>query len=105
MVDLKQRGDCYRVDGCRNIFDRLAVKNGVLLQVPVPSSSGGMLAIGSFAPGVSTGACPLGMSTGACPLGMSPDGGRFTHAPKPPPLGSRWLPVGSGWLRVGTTTA
>ena len=65
-------------------------------QVPVPSSSGGMLAIGSFAPGV---------STGACPLGMSPDGGRFTHAPKPPPLGSGWLPVGSGWLRVGTTTA
>ena len=64
MVDLKQRGDCYRVDDCRNIFDRLAVKNGVFLQVPVPSSSGGMLAIGSFAPGVSTGACPLGMSPG-----------------------------------------
>jgi hypothetical protein len=51
MVDLKQRGDCYRVDDCRNIFDRLAVKNGVFLQVPVPCSSGGMLAIGSFAPG------------------------------------------------------
>ncbi len=48
MVDLKQRGDCYRVDDRRNIFDRLAVKNGVFLQVPVPSSSGGMLAIGSF---------------------------------------------------------
>jgi hypothetical protein len=29
--------------------------------VPVPSSSGGMLAIGSFAPGDSTGACPLGV--------------------------------------------
>ena len=59
MVDLKQRGDCYRVDGCRNIFDRLAVKNGAFLQVPVPCSSGDLLAIGSFAPGVSTGACPL----------------------------------------------
>ena len=51
MVDLKQRRDCYRVDDCRNIFDRLAVKNGVFLQVPVPSSSGDLLAIGSFAPG------------------------------------------------------
>ena len=51
MVDLKQRRDCYRVDDCRNIFDRRAVKNGAFLQVPVPSSSGDMLAIGSFAPG------------------------------------------------------
>jgi hypothetical protein len=58
MVDLKQRRDCYRVDDCRNISDRRAVKIGAILQVPVPSSSGGMLAIGSFAPGVSTGACP-----------------------------------------------
>jgi hypothetical protein len=51
MVDLKQRRDCYRVDDCRNISDRLDVKNGVFLQVPVPNSSGGMLAIRSFAPG------------------------------------------------------
>jgi hypothetical protein len=51
MVDLKQRRDCYRGDDCRNIFDRRAVKIGAILQVPVPSSSRGMLAIGSFAPG------------------------------------------------------
>jgi hypothetical protein len=50
MPDLKQRRECYRGDDCRNIFDRRAVKIGAILQVPVPSSSGGMLAIGSFAP-------------------------------------------------------
>jgi hypothetical protein len=57
MVDLTQRRDCYRGDDCRAIFDHHAVKNGAILQVPVPSSGGGMLAIGSFAPD-STGACP-----------------------------------------------
>ena len=51
MPDLKQRRECYRGDDCRNIFDRRAVKIGAILQVPVPSSSGGMLAIRSFAPG------------------------------------------------------
>ena len=50
MPDLKQRRECYRGDDCRNIFDRRDVKTGAFLQVPVPSSSGGMLAIGSFAP-------------------------------------------------------
>jgi len=51
MPDLKQRRNCYRGDDCRNIFDRRALKIGAIPQVPVPSSSGGILAIGSFAPG------------------------------------------------------
>ena len=68
MVDLKQRRDCYRVDDCRNIFDRRAVKIGAILQVPVPSSSGGMLAIGSFAPGrFYRCLSPVAAVTGACP--------------------------------------
>ena len=46
---LKQKRDCYKGVGCRSIFDRVAVKNGAILQVPVPRSSGGMLAFGGFA--------------------------------------------------------
>ena len=59
----------------------IAKKAMALLQVPVPRSSAGMLAIGGFAPGTATGACPPGYPALQVPVprgirlpGISPDG-------------------------------